>query len=170
MILGVRGIFEITHPDIFEKELSHVFHGRDVFAPAGGMLLSGLKPRQLGPPLKEIVEMELHDDEVTVTGNTLTIACRPLHIDSFGNIITSIKAALFDVIVEKYEPSSISIGKDGTFIPLRRGRSYCEGEPGELLLIDSSSGEIEISRRNGNAAGSLGIAMGNDIDLKMELK
>ena len=167
---GINEIFEIAHPGIFGKNISNVFHGRDVFAPATAMLLCGLKPRELGPRLEKVAELELFEAHVNVTNDRVTIVCRPLHIDTFGNIITSLKKEHFDKILDKYKPSGISIVKAGIPIPVSRAESYYETIPGKLMVTDSSSGEVEISRRNGSAAGSLAIGMGDDLIIELALK
>ncbi len=70
-------------------DLSSTFHGRDLFAPAGAHLASGVPLKQLGVPVIDLVRLPMHLPQrgaESVTGEVI-------HIDHFGNAITNITAA-----------------------------------------------------------------------------
>jgi S-adenosylmethionine hydrolase len=78
-----------------------------------------------------------------------------LYADHFGNLITSLTDDLLQQITEAgRQPVEISIGQ-------RRiaglQRAYAQAAPGELVALIGSSGHLEISVVNGNAAQTLGL-------------
>ena len=167
--LGIADVFEISHEDIIEN-ISNVFHGRDVFARAGGMLLGGYAPLELGPRLDEIVELDLDVVKVNDAEDKCKIECSVLHIDRFGNTIISLSKDMFDTILAKYGPNSVALIDGGRRFLLRRTERYCDVPSGTLIIIESSSGEMEISVREGSAAEELEMTVGRTVELELSLE
>ena len=84
------------------------------------------------------------------------IEARVLFIDRFGNIITNAT----DLFGDKFK---IKIG--GKEIVARMVKSYGYAEKGELVILQSSSGFMEIAMREGNAALYLGVKEGDIIEI-----
>jgi len=166
--LGITDVFEITHEEI-PKNISNVFHGRDVFARAGGMLLKGYAPSELGLRLDEIVELDLNDAIVNDAEDICKIECSVLHIDRFGNTIISLSKDMFEALIAKYGSNSVALIEGGRRFPLRRTERYCDVPSGTLIIIESSSGEMEISVREGSAAKELEMAVGRTVELELSL-
>ncbi|MFQ5925621.1 MAG: SAM hydroxide adenosyltransferase, partial [Dehalococcoidia bacterium] len=82
-----------------------------------------------------------------------------LHIDRFGNLITDIRR-------EDLPKGNLFIDVAGHFIE-GLSPSYAEGE--ELLAIIGSSGNLEISLKNGNAAALVQAKVGDEVTI-MTLK
>ncbi|MBU4224345.1 MAG: SAM-dependent chlorinase/fluorinase, partial [Chloroflexi bacterium] len=62
---------EIVHldkPQYWLKEISHVFHGRDIFAPSAAHLAGGLPLRDLGTPIHDPVKLALPKPQRTENG------------------------------------------------------------------------------------------------------
>jgi S-adenosylmethionine hydrolase len=143
----------ITNPDFWRKPVSTTFHGRDIFAPAAAHLSLGTALQKFGDSLSHIftfrIPQPLRDNQGNLTGCIL-------HIDNFGNLITNIRSD--DLPGEKV---TITIGSrhiDGI------SQFYSEKEG--LAAIIGSSGYLEISLKNGNAAAFLGMKVGDEIRLK----
>lgn len=68
------------------QEISHTFHGRDIFAPVAAHLAANTIFHELGDPLKDL--MILPEPELFTDGNR--VIGEVVHIDHFGNITTSI--------------------------------------------------------------------------------
>jgi len=167
--MGIKEVFEITRKDILEN-VSNVFHGRDVFARVGGMLLGGVAPSELGPRFEGMVELELDHAMVKDAEDRCIIECIVLHVDRFGNMITSLAKAMFDTILTKYGPDAIALVDGEKRIPLRRAERYCDVPSGTLIILGSSSGEVEISVREGSAARELDAAVGRTVELELLLE
>jgi S-adenosylmethionine hydrolase len=143
----------ITNPDFWLKPASTTFHGRDIFAPVATHLSLGTAIHKFGDSLSHVYAFHIpqpyHDNRGNLTGCVL-------HIDSFGNLVTNIRSG--DLPGER---TTIAIGKkhiDGI------SRFYAEKEG--LAAIIGSSGYLEISLKNGNAAASLNARVGDEIKLK----
>jgi S-adenosylmethionine hydrolase len=122
---------------------SATFHGRDLFAPMTAALALGLPPERLGPLTHDPVRLDwpLADRSAgQIRGVTLSV-------DSFGNLITSIRE-------EDLAGAEVRVALcDGR--PARWVRTFGDGLPGELLALTGSGGRVEIAVREGSAAAHL---------------
>ena len=125
------------------SEPSATFHGRDIFAPIGAHLASGVALDKMGEEIDVATLVELAIPECTVTASGI-VGCIQ-YIDSFGNLITNIPGA--DV-----QGKTWSIFASGVTIP--GYQSYSDSEQGALALI-GSHGWIEIAINCGNAQTDL---------------
>ena len=84
-----------------------------------------------------------------------------IHVDSFGNLITSLPAELLpasdgaDVQIEVE-------GTEGTFRPVF-GRTFSDVQSGALIAYIGSGGQLEIARRDGSAAARVGAGRGTGV-------
>jgi len=130
--------------------VSRTFHGRDLFAPAAARLAMGRAVSSVATLVSPLAPRRLIMD----------IPARPkgpvrgkiLHIDHFGNIITSLRPQPLTL-----HRSTVAIG--GRYVR-RHAETYSAAPPGKPFLIVGSSGLLEISIRNGNAARSLRVRTG----------
>lgn len=157
-----NGIFSLLNPErVWEIEFEHAsatFHGRDVFAPVAAKLSLGIKPDEMGKPLSKIHEVEVFWHRRVDTG----IEGEVIHVDSFGNVITSIKNEVLKARHgERYE-----VMHRGKKLRMRFLKSYGYAEPGEVILVEGSSGAVEIARNQGNASQHLNIRVGERIVVK----
>jgi len=141
----------------FRREpVSPTFHGRDVFAPTAGRLAAGARADEVGPELEDMVELgtpPLHRRGGIVEG-------RVIHVDAFGNLITSLDAASVP------PEAAVEVeGGEGVFHPVL-GRTFSDVEPGALVAYIGSGGQLEIARRDGSAAAYVGGARGNVVRVR----
>ncbi len=150
--LGLREVRKITNRRLMASQVSDTFHGRDVFAPVAAHLLNGTSPKDVGPVVKDFVDLDFGEPRKVKGGYEGDV----ITYDRFGNVVTNIPRAVGErtwsfgdrlaVIVSGYEVS----------VPLVR--TYAEVPRGEFLATFSSSGFFEIARREGNAAAHLNAA------------
>lgn len=126
--------------------LSHTFHGRDLFSPVGARLAAGLPFNDIGSNLVGLQRIAATTAEGAVG--------RVLHVDVFGNVVTSFRSKKF--------PAGVSLLVAGVEVSLRAD-SYDAAPARELCLIEGSSGFIEISVNRGSAAERLGVADGESV-------
>jgi S-adenosylmethionine hydrolase len=154
---------------------SKTFHGRDIFSPAAAHLANGVAITALGPALPELVWLD--DPRLEVAPPR--IRGEVLHIDHFGNVITSIGELIWTgsntlQLVPQFGPyhpplpmldaqtSYITIGSQS----IRAiSPTYGSGPPGIPIALVGSSGQLEIGINQGNAARSLGVCMGDPVTL-----
>jgi S-adenosyl-L-methionine hydrolase (adenosine-forming) len=150
--LGLREVRKITNQRLMATHVSDTFHGRDVFAPVAAHLVNGVAAKDVGPIVKDYVDLDFGEPRKLKGGYEGDV----ITYDRFGNVVTNIPRALgerawsfgdrLDVIVSGYEVS----------VPLVR--TYAEVPRGDFLATFSSSGFLEIARREGNAAAHLSAA------------
>jgi hypothetical protein len=81
-----------------------------------------------------------------------------LHIDSFGNLITSIKG---DDLPQTKQAITIEIGNQ--FVS-GLSRTYAKGRG--LLALIGSSGYLEVSLKEGSACAFLNAEVGNEVKIR----
>jgi len=142
-------VVQLVVPD----SASPTFHGRDVFAPAAARLANGTTLDELGERLLHPVRLRTpaprRDTNGTLHGEVLTI-------DRFGNAITNLMPA------PGFTPQAVVAGMH----TLRVVRTYAEAEDGEAVALVGSSGWLELAVRNGNAAGTLLLRRGDQIEAR----
>ena len=104
--LGLTDAREIQHPDLRADQISHTFHGRDVFGPTAGALAGGFSVPDVGVqvqllPLQGAVPEPIVGAEV-VTGHVEAV-------DHFGNILTTIPKTLLPATPFRVEIGQRSI-------------------------------------------------------------
>jgi len=173
----VRHAVEIIEPRYALPVTSRTFHGRDIFAPAAAHLATGVPITALGPAVPELIKLDAPRLEVAPD----VIRGEVIHIDHFGNVITSIGHLAWDG-----DRLSLTPGFGGaTGEPLnfaaaatrvRVGEAIIRGvrptygaaEPGTLLALIGSSGQLELGVNQGSAAARLGVRTGDPVELVLE--
>jgi S-adenosylmethionine hydrolase len=120
---------------------SSTFHGRDVMAPAAGMLANGDGLGALTRSIDHPILLDISPAGAAETG-------RVIHIDHFGNATTNV---VHDVIRER--PVRQVAVKGRKVGKIRR--TYWDVAPGKPLALIGSSGLLEIAVRDGSAAADL---------------
>ena len=153
-----RRIFRIEASAFRREPVSPTFHGRDVFAPTAGRLAAGARATDAGPSVDNMVEIgapPLHKLGGVVEGQVI-------HIDAFGNLITSLPAELMSAITGSPPGAELAIeveGTEGKFSPAF-GRTFSDVQSGALIAYIGSGGQLEIARRDGSAAKRIGADRG----------
>jgi S-adenosylmethionine hydrolase len=135
--------------------VSATFEGRDLFAPAAARLASGVALRRLGPPWR-LLEYEVPSP---VLGPT-TARGQVLHVDAFGNAITNVPTSWAP------EGERLTLTLEGRTRSVPRRRTYTELAVGEVGLVGSSFGLLEVCAREARAAEQLGLTVGHRLDLR----
>lgn len=160
--LGVISTYQIQRIGPRQHSGSATFHGRDVFAVAAAELAAGLEPRQLGPKVARLFEL----DVPSVTLKKGRLKCHVLHVDRFGNIITNAGNKYLGRLGVRDGGRVIVKCGTGVF----QGRvvnSYYEVEPGELVVLRGSQGYVEVALREQPAASLLGVKSRDELELRL---
>ncbi|NJM89842.1 MAG: SAM-dependent chlorinase/fluorinase [Hydrococcus sp. RU_2_2] len=146
---------ELTNPYYWLSfDPSFTFHGRDIFAPVGAHLASGLSLERLGTPIDpaSLVELPLAFFKMTETSIIGAIQ----HIDVFGNLITNIPATAV-------EDKRWSVAIANSIVP--SGRTYSDANTGETIALLGSHGWVEIAVNGGNAKAQLQVEWGDLVEI-----
>lgn len=144
--------YEITDLKFYEKTVSPVFHGRDVFAPAAAMIAAG----ESVPGLEEIfdpVDLDLGVPILEEDG----IHGEVIFIDPFGNVITNIGGMALGGLLVLGDTVEIN-GTAATYVT-----TYHDGGAGDLLLLTGSHGMVEIAVNGDRASEYCGLVPGDEI-------
>jgi S-adenosylmethionine hydrolase len=141
--------------------LSNTFHGRDIFAPAAAHLATGVALPAFGPPLDPNQLVRLPPLAATRQGSAW--AGRVLHIDHFGNLITSLDARTLGL--DSPSPAVRRCWRVAVGGQTIRGLSttFAEVAIGESVMYIGSDDFIEVGVRNGHAASAFGITVGDPV-------
>ena len=148
--------FHVTASKYFRETPSTTFHGRDIFAPVAAALSKGLKPAKLGPQIEDEVRLAplapVRDQDGSLRG-------RIIHIDHFGNCITSFTRA--DIL--DGDQVKLLVGRK----VIRQFRRFFADEAGKdkLFAIWGSAGFLELSINGGSAALLLRAKRGDPVVL-----
>jgi S-adenosylmethionine hydrolase len=153
---GMREAVSLTNSRYHCPTVSHTFHGRDIFAPVAAHLARGVPLNELGEPLTEIVTFPLPQPQVLPDGD---VVGHVLHIDRFGNLILDVREG--DCILSE----GLVLEVAGRRIQ-GLGRTFTDVPVGELVAYIGSSGHLEIALREGSAAQSLDMEIGDKILLR----
>ena len=150
---------EIVHLDkskYWLPEVSHVFHGRDVFAPIAAHLASGVPLHALGTPIHDPVKLALPKPQRTENGWRGEI----IHIDHFGNVASNIRVEHLGEDVNRRD--RIIVRVNGAEI---HGlvNTFGERPEGELIALLGSTGNLIVSVVNGSATQALGTRVGDEV-------
>ena len=146
---------EITRSQFWQTPVSPTFHGRDIFAPVAALLSLGFPPINFGEAITSLTMLPLSQPYRRPDGS---LVGHVLHIDNFGNLITSIKSS--DLPPAK-ETITIEIGDQ---VISELSRTYAEGKG--LLALIGGSGYLEVSLRGGSASAFLDAEVGSEVRLR----
>ena len=138
---------------------SYTFHGRDIFAPVGAHLASGVSLEKLGRAieLKSLVTLNLPAIKINPPQITGCIQ----YIDHFGNSITNIPGNLV-----KENSWQIIIDK----IVINSAKSYSDVPQGKAVTLIGSHGWVEIAVNCGSAAEKLKLSQQDIVQLTLNTK
>ena len=149
-------IVDLVRPQYWLQEISHVFHGRDIFSPVGAHLAAGVPLDQIGVPIHDPVRFKLPEPHLQpdrVLGEIVLL-------DNYGNLSTNIPLA----VLEQHDPSRLRIRLAGQEI-MGLFPSFGFGKPGDLVAVHGTFGTLIIARVNANAAKHLDVGVGEPVEV-----
>ena len=151
-------IYQVTASDYFLPDVSCTFHGRDIFAPVAAHLAKGIRPEQVGEPVRQVVRLQ--ERKPVISQNRIT--GEVIFCDRFGNAVTNIhfetlkNRGNFRIILGSYSIEGLQ-------------SAYSDVKAGQPLAIIGSYGNLEIAVREGSACSTLGINPGDKINIEFSI-
>ena len=141
---------ELTNPEWFLPDVSHTFHGRDIFAPAAARLATGADPADAGPAVDPASLVRL--PEAVVASGDGWLEAEVLTVDRFGNVQLAAPGSALN-----------SLGPALTVngVPATRGTTFGSVPPGKLVVFVDSAGQAAVAVNGGRAAVVLSVAPGD---------
>ncbi|MDF5711175.1 MAG: SAM-dependent chlorinase/fluorinase [Nostoc sp. S4] len=138
-------VVELTNLNYWRTaQPSKTFHGRDIFAPVGANLASGVPLNQLGQEIDKasLVKLDIEECKQTTTG---VVGCIQ-YIDRFGNLVSNIPGSYVEGKTWCVQAAGLSIPGCET---------YSNVKLGEAIALVGSHGWVEIAINSGNAHSQL---------------
>lgn len=158
----VKQVISIESKRYWRETVAPTFHGRDVFGPAAAWLARGTEPEQLGPEVTDWHSLPLTLLQREASDRVGGVV---LQIDRFGNVITSVHdRELRDLW--GHLPELVEFSAGGRRIG-RRCRTYAEAPAGQLVYLKGSSGYYEIAISEASAARTLGLRVGDPVQVRV---
>jgi len=160
---GVESVVEIEPGKYTRESISHTFHGRDVFAPAAAHISLGVPLEELGRGLSEWVRPS-YAKPVVEEG---AVRCEVVYVDSFGNVILNVRETDLQRCGVGLG-ARLSVRFKGIAIEVPFCRTFSDVNEGEALLYVGGHGFLELGIREGSASSSLGLELGDRIELQLK--
>jgi len=146
-------VFHIdTEKPIFPNRVSETFHGRDIFAPAAAGIHNNLTRFLKKAEGLSVVAPIRFVEEIT------SLFCSEvLHIDGFGNVVTSVRNALLGRVI---------LEVNGTIIANSHS-TFAKGNEA-LFMVPGSKELIEIVAREGRASDMLSAVIGTEVEVRIK--
>ncbi|MDP3047740.1 MAG: SAM-dependent chlorinase/fluorinase [Chloroflexota bacterium] len=150
---GVRAV-HLNRPQFWMPTLHPTFHGRDIFAPVAAYLATGATLLSVGESIPPEDLVRLPWPTPISTGDQ--IIGEVIHTDHFGNLITNIDGAhLAGLGDTRISLAGVNVGA--------LVQTYSDRGPGEPAAYMGSSGLLEITVVDCNAAQVLGVGRGASV-------
>lgn len=158
---SVKKVISIESQNYLRGTVSPTFHGRDAFSPVAAWLALGTPLEKFGEEIEDysgatVLPVQKVEDN--------RIEGMVIHVDKFGNIITSISP---DTAAEQFgysgSPKFFVKGQEIT----HSYSYYAEAAPGEIFALIGSSGYYEIAAHRSRAADILGVERGEKVQLEL---
>jgi hypothetical protein len=155
---GLDQAVEITNPAYFYKPaaVSSTFHGRDIYAPVGAHLASGVPLEEIGPKVTQLTPLQVTAPQLNkgeIHGEVVYLE------DPFGSVLTDIPKRLLEDA--GWGPGvTLEIGIGGRKFTLPYGKTFSNVPRHEPLALIHSRGVLSFSINQGNFAHDFDVKEG----------
>ena len=150
--MGVVEVREITNSNVMRQDVqSSTFHGRDIFGPAAAHLARGYEFEDIGPVLKEYVQLPITFAKVVDDAIVGQIDV----IDEYGNVITNIRPDLFkELEIQRGQTIEVEFSHHRSVL-CKYVKAYGDVPVGSGVGLFGSGGVFEAAINQGNLAKQL---------------
>jgi len=168
-ILAEQPIHEaviLTNSAYHLPHVSATFHGRDVFSPVAAHIARGVPLSEFGPPIETTTLQRL--TLTTPVRQGAEIVARIIHIDHFGNLITTIP---FSQVPDLFTRAAVCLTFPAQGIVVTERRLFFSDpstkDTTRPFLYNGSSGYLAVAIQDGNAAQSLNVKYDDSVTLTL---
>jgi S-adenosylmethionine hydrolase len=151
---GIEAAIELTDPEWFTPQVSHTFHGRDVFAPVAARIAAGADPAGAGPAVDPAGLVRLPDPVVAVGDGWLEAEVTT--VDRFGNVQLAAAGSALATL-----GPSLTVGG----VRAVRGTTFADAPRGGLIVYADSADRVAVAVNGGRAAVVLAVNPGDVLRL-----
>jgi len=164
--LEAGSAYHIDNPDYFLKRISRTFHGREIFAPVGAHIYTGVDIRKMGRRIDFAALVKLDIKEPCMMENN-RLCGSIVNIDRLGYLTTDIDEALMEKSFPEVTPDRLRI-RIGEKEIKGLSENYQGAEKYNPLALIGSSGFLEIALNCGSAASFYQASMGDQVMVCMQ--
>jgi hypothetical protein len=168
---GIVEARSLENQELMLDQVSHSFHGRDIFAPMAGHLAAGVSFDSVGPsvPVERLVRLPAIEPvvrdgvlestivQVLIFGN-VTFAGVPADLEAAIGPLTPGRSVLVEFPAHHGEPAL----EERTVWE----RTFGDVPPGASLLYADSEGHLALADNQGDAAARLGLSMERPVRIR----
>lgn len=165
---GITAAHLLESPRYSLPEVSSSFHGRDVFAPAGAHLATGVPIEELGRAVdpRRLEALEWPRPEIMPDH----LRAQAIYLDTFGNVKLSaltedIEAAMPGLELGDELLLRAGEARSGRDVDIIWARTFGDVPAGTALLTTDSYGRVALSVRQGSAAERFGVSLDAIVDI-----
>ncbi len=152
----------LENEKFFRHPVSPTFNGRDIFAPVAAALSNGVAVQEFGDLVSDYVRLESLAVKTRAEGQR---EARIIHIDRFGNCVTSLTRD--HVSDASFKGAKLSLnGRD--VLSFRHFFAEPVDPQNELFCLFGSAGFLEIAAQNSSAASILEARRGQPVLLALD--
>jgi S-adenosylmethionine hydrolase len=171
---AIGGIVEarsLENRDLMLGQVSHSFHGRDIFAPMAGHLAAGVPFESVGPtvPVERLVRLPALGPNIRE--GLLETAI--VHVLIYGNVTFAggpgdLEAAIGPLMPGRPLVLEFPAHRGQPAVEERTiwGRTFSDVPPGASLLYADSEGQLALADNQGDAASRLGLSMERPVRIR----
>ncbi|KON27819.1 hypothetical protein AC481_03885, partial [miscellaneous Crenarchaeota group archaeon SMTZ-80] len=152
--------YHINKVDIFKKEISQTFHGRDIFAHTAALIAERHKLYSLGDKIDDYLIIEFEKAEFREN----EVTCKIIHIDNYGNLITNIHSTDLNDLKLNFGSIILLQFRDKNY-NIKFHRTYSDVSSQELMALIGSHNFLEIAENLGNAGNRIASKQGDKLKL-----
>lgn len=168
---GIVGARSLENRELMLGEISHSFHGRDIFAPMAGHLAAGVPYEAVGPavPVDRLVRLP----EVKPRIRDRALESVIVHVLIYGNVTFAGAPADLEAAIGPLERGRQLVlefpAHGGAPAVVERtvwARTFGDVPLGASLLYPDSEGHLALADNQGDAARRLGLALDRPVRIR----
>jgi S-adenosylmethionine hydrolase len=168
---GIVEARSLENQELMLDQVSHSFHGRDIFAPMAGHLAAGVPFDSVGPPVP--VERLVRLPAIAPVVHEGVLESTIVHVLIFGNVTFAGVPGDLEAAIGPLTPGRSVLVE----FPALQGepaveertvweRTFGDVPPGASLLYADSEGHLALADNQGDAAARLGLSMGRPVRIR----
>ena len=156
-------IYSILNKKYQLDYISATFHGRDIFAPVASHIANGVDINLIGERISPISLIALPEPQCFIDSQHIWHG-EIIHIDRFGNIVTSLKADTLGIKTVEFPKQDLKWIIESANLKIKYlSQTFSDVDLGHYLAYIGSYGYIEIGIRDGNASLKSGLMIGQSV-------
>jgi hypothetical protein len=158
--MGVKDVRHLTNSAYWRQPVHPTFHGRDIFVPVAAHLTLGAKVADLGPSIRDPVDLDFGRAEATTDGFHADV----IYVDAFGNVVTNVLREAAEGRWPYGATVRLHVGPRAFSLAFLR--AYGIAARGSLLATIGSHGFLEVAVNGGSAAATTGLKQWDAVALR----